>query len=370
MTLRGGNVCSRTSGVETSIYSVHIFSSQADIERLAHLAWPLLEGRESVSRPRFFLASVDTQSWVPRVVVVRRAGATVGIVYTKERKFAGVPTGVIYADAVLDGMVVAAVRDQERVLEIALRRLQEKAGCFGLRLSVRPDGFEYSVVNRMLPSLAMDVNYGKVENHVVLDLPRDYESFLKNLGQKTRRNFRYYRRRSEALDRRYIEEVPLPDFRAAAYRLLKKSVIGARRSGVARALRILAEVDRPILVGLRSSSGEWLSILGGWYETNRAVIFLQMNNDRNYPESSLCTVLRGYLIESSIVRGTTAILFWSGAGGPLSRYCRFLPTTGVYLDATGFIWRNVRRALAGMARFLPPRLRLLVNWVTVDRFAH
>jgi hypothetical protein len=289
----------------------------------------------------------------------------VGIVYAKERKFAGVPTGVIYADAALDSMVVAAVRDRERVLEIAIRRLRETPGHLGLRLSVRPDGFEHSVVNRMLPSLAMDVHYANVENHAVLDLPRCYESFLENLGQKTRRNFRYYRRRSEALDRRYIAEVPLPEFRAATRGLLKKSVIRARRNGVARALRMFAEVDRPILVGLRNSTGEWLSILGGWYESDHAVIFLQMNNDRDYPESSLCTVLRGYLIENAILRGATAILFWSGVSAPLSRYCRFLPTIGVHLDVTGFVWRNVRRALAGTARFLPPRFRLLVNWIAV-----
>lgn len=365
MIVREGTDSTRTSELESSIYSAHVLSSQAEIERLANESCPLWGGRESIALPRFFLASVDARSWVPRVIVVRRDGATAGIVYAKERKFAGVPTGVIYADAALDSMVVAAVRDRERVLEIAIRRLRETPGCFGLRLSVRTDGFEYAVVNRMLPSLAMDVHCGNVENHAVLDLPRCYESFLENLGQKTRRNFRYYRRRSEALDRRYIAEVPLPEFRAAARGLLKKSVIRARRNGVARALRMFAEVDRPILVGLRNSTGEWLSILGGWYESDHAVIFLQMNNDRDYPESSLCTVLRGYLIENAILRGATAILFWSGVSAPLSRYCRFLPTIGVHLDVTGFVWRNVRRALAGTARFLPPRFRLLVNWIAV-----
>ena len=50
----------------------------------------------------------------------------------------------------------------------------------------------------------------------------------------------------------------------------------------------MSQVQRPMLTGLRGPDGEWLSILGGWYEGDQAVVFLQMNNDQGYPQDSLC----------------------------------------------------------------------------------
>jgi hypothetical protein len=157
--------------------------------------------------------------------------------------------------------------------------------------------------------------------------------------------------------------VSLDDFRDIAFRLLAKGVVGADQSGLIRALNMLSCTDRPIMIGLRGEDGEWVSILGGWYEYDRAVVFCQMNNDKDYPHSSLVVVLRAYLIESLIRRGITKLLFWAGIGEPLRRHCRFLPTTAASFDTRRAYWRLVRGLIPRFNWLLPHRLKYLSSWI-------
>ena len=343
-------------------WSIEILSSPAEIRQLSESAALLLRDRDSTSDPRFFLASIDEKRWIPRVVTVTCAGNLAGIVYAKERKLAGVPTGIIYADATLDAMAVAAPAYRQEVFEISVQRLLERKNSRGLRILIPPQGFEYEAIQKMAGSRLLDVSQAPVENHSVLELPPSYDLFLDNLGKKTRRNFRYYRRRFEALGF-YVEEVSGGQFQQAASDLLKKSVVGAEREGIKRALAMLAASRRPIRVGLRHKNGEWLSILGGWYELDRAIVFIQMNDDRDYAHSALSVVMRGYLIESLISRGVPNLLFWAGTGSPLHRYCQYLPTIGVHLDVRSLAWRISRRVISWTAAFLPARMSLLASWI-------
>jgi hypothetical protein len=317
---------------------------------------------ENTCNPRFYLASIDKDVWIPRVVAVTEPGSTVGVVYAKERKFAGIPTGLIYADATLDAMVVAKPEHRERVFEIAVSQLVNGRGFRGLRILVPPEGYENRAIERILGSRRLDVRRTRVENHSVLDLASSYESFLAGLGSRTRRNCRYYRRRFESVGE-YMPDVSFPEFQSVAMRMLEQSVVGARRSQVDRALRMLAAVDRPILVGLRRHDGEFLSIVGGWYEFDRAVVVFQMNNERANPQSSLSLVARGYLIEALIAQGVRRLLFWAGTGAPLGRYCYFLPTTSIYLDTPGLVWRTLRGVAARAGALLPRRLAEFASWI-------
>src|SRR5262249_29917964 len=151
------------------------------------------------------------------------------------------------------------------------------------RLLVSPGSLEDLVVRKMSPPRSLDIFRSPVQNHCVLNLPTSYDEFFQVLGKQTRRNFRYYRRRSESAGQSYVESVPLAEFSAAAFRLLERNVVGAKRTGLVRALGMLACARRPLLIGIRAAGGEWVSVLGGWYEQNRAVVFCQMNNEQDHP---------------------------------------------------------------------------------------
>ena len=346
-------------------FAVRVLSSAAAIEQMYVTAVSLSGECEKTCNPRFYLASIDKDAWIPRVVTVTEAGATVGIVYAKERKFAGMATGLIYGDATLDTMVVAMPEHREPVFELAVRELVNRRGFRGLRILAPPEGYEKRAIERVLASSRLDVRRTGVESHSVLDLASSYESFIAGLGPRTRRNCRYYRRRFESVGE-YVPDVSFPEFQSVAMRMLKQSVVGARRSGVDRALRMLSAAGRPILVGLRRHDGEFLSIIGGWYEFDRAVVIVQMNNERDHPQSSLSLVARGYLIEALIAQGVRRLLFWGGSGAPLDRYCYFLPATGIYLDTLGLVWRTCRGVTARASAFLPRRLAAFASWIEPD----
>jgi len=91
---------------ERHFYSSTLLSSAADVSRWcdADSAWS--DGNVK-SHARFFLASVSERHWLPRMVVVRREGVMMGVLYAKERLLAGVPTGIIYSDGILSPAVDA-----------------------------------------------------------------------------------------------------------------------------------------------------------------------------------------------------------------------------------------------------------------------
>jgi hypothetical protein len=353
--------------------SAVIVSSREKALSLVSAAKHLLQTRGETSGPAFFLASIESTSWSPRIVVVMHESAIRGVLYAKERKVGFWPTGLIYVDATLDSMVVSSAGDATEVFKIAITHLLRNPRIQGLRLLI-PSDPRFAVPLQEIQSCSnMDEHHTEIQHHCVLDLTESYDTFLERLGTKTRRNFRSYRRRFEADGGEYVPEMKFSDFRDASFRLLQRGVVGAEQKGLNRALGMFESVDCRMLAGLRDANGEWLAIVGGWYEADRAVIFCQMNNDTEYPERSLCTVLRGYLFESLIVQSRiNKVLFWAGVGGPLLRHCEYLPTTAVYLDRPTVVWRGFRKAFGSLVQFLPERLGSLAHWVeptTVPRKA-
>lgn len=310
--------------------------------------------------PKFFLASVGETSWIPQVVVVRDGGAIRGIVYAKERKLRGFATGILYADATLDSMVAAAAGDRERIFQIGVAALMKRRGVWALRMLVPPDGF---CLDALREGRSTDFDCGEVENHCYVPLPGDYNSFLEGLGTNTRRNFRYYRRRFSDAGHQYVPRLTLEEFAKAAAHLATKSVTGTDQAGIKRALDMFAVSSRPMLAGLRHRDGQWLSVVGGWYTGETATVFCQMNDDRDYKESSLSLVMRGYLIEELISRQIHRLCFWAGVGGALSRYRVAIPAVKVYLDKRSIAWRAIRGLFTSMAPLFPKRKSWISEWI-------
>jgi hypothetical protein len=314
--------------------------------------------------PAFFLASVDGSRWIPRIFTISSGASVVGFFFAKERKFAGLPLGLIYADDVLGMMIAAKPGLEEQVFEAGLSHLMFSSGARGLRILVPPSGYAMKAMRRLAQESLLDVHCGRSDYHTELPLGGSYEAFLQGLGDKTRRNFRYYRRRFESRGHLVVPQMDFSVFEEAAHRLEKLNVIGAGRNGIRRAMRMLQTAKRPLLMGLRHQNGEWLSIVGGWYEGDRVVVFMQMNNEREFPQESLCIVARSYLIEAAIQSGLQRVVFWAGVGGPIARYCVPVPAQGVYLDARTPLWRATRRIVALTASVLPRKASELANWIS------
>jgi hypothetical protein len=340
---------------------ITVLSNRADIEGLGHIASPLLANCEFAATPKFFLAAVDENVWAPRVMIVREADTIIGIVYAKERIFAGLPTGIIFADSTLNSMVVAEPLHRETMLRNCLQTLVDNPRVRALRLLLPQSRSEHSALRGISSKIA--ISKISVKHHSLLPLPASYDSFLGSLGSRTRRNFRYYRRLSSAAGRTFVDAVPFADFKAACSQLTEEGGTGTTRDGVSRAMTVLAATERPLLVGLKDASGRYISILGGWYEAGRLVVFFQMNSDRKYPRASLSVVLRGHLLEMAIERGIRRIVFWAGSGGVLARYVEQVPTTAVYLDKPSVLWQSLIRIVRYGRSVLPDRFRHSAEWI-------
>jgi hypothetical protein len=313
--------------------------------------------------PDFFLATLSPKSWRPRIAVVHEGEECTGLVYSKERTFHGFNTGLIYADSTLGSLVVAAPAQQRAVLHTGIAALLKHPGIRGLRLLVPPAGYEIPVLEELAAETGWEMECRSAENHVVLPLQSTYEEFLQTLGYKTRRNFRYFRKKSQTADHVFSASLTLQEFEAGARALLSEDIVGGDRHGLLRALSVFKNSERPLLMGLRAADGEWLSLLGGWYEADRVVILLQMNSDRKHAKFSLSQVMRTHAIETLIQQEQTGIVWWAGVGEPLNRYTQPVPTCWVYLDKPSLGWRGLRQLVKRHRGLFKGRASEMTEWL-------
>lgn len=343
-------------------YSATVLSSVAEIQGLQPVVRCSLQQNDTLLDPEYFLASVS-KGWAPRVVAVHHGGDLGGVVCAKERTVCGVRLGVVYADLTFGCIVLGDPLQQQRTFLIALETLLASAATRGLRLRVRQRSPELAAARKLLASSHLDTRFSRFKNHVSLVLPDTYEELLLSFGSTTRRNFRYYRRRFEIAGHIYLENLSMDELRSAAFYLAPKCTIPSRRRSIDKFLRMTATADRPLAVGLKHRNGEWLSIACGVYRPAACMMLVQLNNDREFPRDSLSVVLRGYLIESLIHKGTKELTFWGGTARPLSRYATPIPTLGIYLDSPAYAWRLVRGLVSRFGPWLPWKLTQHARWI-------
>jgi hypothetical protein len=337
-------------------------SSPNDIMSLAISAKRIISDELGTLSPQFFLNSIAQERSFPRVVVVRRAGTVIGVVYAKERKLAGFRTGLIWGDASHGPIIACKPEEREAVWSCALSYLLVRKTVLGIRLAIPHTEYELYAGERIVSSIGAVASYCEYSANAILPLTSSYEALLNQMGPETRRNFRRYRRQFEMHGHAYAEPLTIPEFRAATLDLMGKSSIPTEKLRVQRKVWMCLAAARPMLVGLRARSGEWLAVLGGWYDRDQATAVLQMNRDQDHRADSLSVVLRGYLIESLIRRGLQSIVFVGGVSEPLKRYCRIVPIVVLYLDkSNGFL--RPARLLELAARLAPPRLALKAVWL-------
>jgi hypothetical protein len=301
---------------------------------------------------------VCPQTWAPAIIIVSdEAGNEVGFLYLKERLLLGVKTGLFFADSALGLLTGCAPEDEREVFEAGMRALLATGHVRGLRLLASPGGCELpALADLALPS-NLEMQSSPAQCHLTLKLTPTYEEFLARLSYKIRRNFRYFRNRSANAGHVYYENISLAEFEPAAWEMESQGIVGSHHAPLVRAIEILHAAHRPFLAALKSAEGEILSLVGGWYEGDRVVVFIQLNSDKQHAKYSLSLVMRTHMIESFIQQGFTEILWWSGVTEPISHYCEQVPTVAVCLDNKGFLWRAVRQFLEVNRARIPTRLR-------------
>ena len=306
--------------------------------------------------PAFFLASVSPAGWRPLLVVVWEEQRIAGLLYCKERVVAGIGIRMAFGNDELGAMVVARPEDAESVMACGVSALLKHM--VALRFVVS------SAYLPVLKSVQADTDFSfyRCKDHAHLDLPRTFEKFLARLGPKTRRNFRYYRRKSEQAGNEFVSTLAPEEFFMAAQDLLPKAAYAKRSSKhtQTRHRAMIEAMPSPMLVGIRRASGQWIGLAGGWHVGQRAFLIMQLN-DRTYERESLSIVLRSYLIEMLIDRGYRELVFLGGSSPPLTYYANYPEGFMAYLDARSLPWRVGRGAWGLVRKFAPVTFGRLLN---------
>jgi Acetyltransferase (GNAT) domain len=351
----------RKAVVQTSFdsqdWSATIISSPGRIAELATFIHNVAPDQAMLD-PRFFLASILPE-WRPCVVVVSQGQRMTGLLYCRERLVAGIGTRIIVGDDSLGIMVVARSEEAESVIDCAVKTLIKRMAT--LRLMVDPGKLP---LLRGLEAMA-DVRLSRAERHAHLELPPSYDSFLTKVGPHTRRNLRYYRRKSELANNEFSPGETYPNFCAATRRLFPRAEFTGRRTNLERCLAMIEAMPSRIMVGLRDRNGDLISVAGGWHDGHRAVVIMQLN-DRAFPRASLSLVLRSYLIEDLIRRDFRELIFWAGSSAPISSYSGSPELWIAHINPRTTLCRIHRQAIAIASKLAPRASQEWFKWVVGD----
>jgi len=311
--------------------------------------------------PRFFLASLLPRFCRPCVAVVSQGSRVAGLLYARERMVAGIPTGIVLGDDTLGTMVVARPDEAESVLHCAVETLLKHKAA--LRFRVASD--HLALLQTETAKANAEIHFYREEFHSHLELARTYDEFLGKFRSHTRHNFCRYRRRSELAGTEFCPDLSFADFCAAAKGLFPKETYARHESNFHQCVAMIEAMPSQILVGLRRSTGEWVSLAGGWYAGDRAVLNMQLN-DRTCAKESVSLVLRSYLIEQLINRGIREVVFLAGTSAPLSYYITHREEYMTYVDSRSHPWRLVRLACVTLAKLAPATFGKWLKWDAPD----
>jgi hypothetical protein len=159
-----------------------------------------------------------------------------------------------------------------------------------------------------------------------LPLENTFDKTLANIGQRTRSNLRYYRRRAEG--QLGCTFLPTVEMEKSEYLTFNRESMYAVPDSVASwRFDALKELSKPIFMGIKDKDGRWLSLLGGRRRSTNTEILWQLNRDGLSPYS-LSIVMRSYFMEHEIAQGMTRLYIEGGTSHPM----RYSFVTGKVTD--------------------------------------
>ncbi|HEY3741741.1 MAG TPA: hypothetical protein VGL53_17940 [Bryobacteraceae bacterium] len=298
-----------------------------------------------------------TSSWKPWAVAVSHKGRPAGVLYCKERLIGGTGTGIVFGDDALGMMLCAAPEEASAVISCAFEALAAKMRA--IRFVLRP---EHALAFEQAQIGGADVVIRSTTSNAHLDLPATYEELLNKVGSRTRRNLRYYRRKSESAENEFTPQLSLDEFQSAAHHLRPNAAFTQSAARLEKYHAMIEAMPTRLLSGLKDRTGAWISLVGGWGIGQRAFVLLQMN-DRGHARDSISVVMRAYLLELRIQQGYREVVFLGGTVPPLSSYCRHPECSLVFVDRPSLGWRIARVAMSALASVAPRALASQLAYV-------
>ena len=146
-------------------------------------------------------------------------------------------------------------------------------------------------------------------------LESTFDATLAKIGQRTRSNLRYYRRRAEKqLGCTFLPAVTMDE---AEYLAFNRDCMYAVPAKVATwRYKALSELSTPLFMGVKDKDGRWLCLVGGRRNGTKTEILWQMNRN-GLSVYSLSIVMRSYFLEHEISQGMVRLDIEGGTAHPM-----------------------------------------------------
>ncbi|HEY0204684.1 MAG TPA: hypothetical protein VGC15_11100 [Acetobacteraceae bacterium] len=256
----------------------------------------------------------------PIVVLVDQGTKPAAAVLLYQRRFCGISTGVIKGgNGSGDGVVVAPMPLRAAAIQAALARVLSLPLTHTVLVAVRGVDVQAASVR---PQVELDAQWRAREVETNLSLQGGFEGFLSRLRTRSRRNYRYFRRRAESeLGVVFVSSLTNAEAAQAVKELHGVSMFPVPRVRAMQFQAAIQETPDSFAMGVRDRSGRWLSYIAGWRRADATFVEWQLNH-HEFAAASLSTVMRTYLLEHEALAGVREIIFVGGTSAALARYCK------------------------------------------------
>jgi hypothetical protein len=289
----------------------------------------------------FFLSKPGALPRIPHLLLVSRSGALdlrrpdqdnlLGLLLIFEYRVLGIKTGAFATnDRSGRSTLIAEPQHRSSVAGLTSRALLNDGARMVLMSFCNEDSAEENPGEGVGPLLTpkdgkVIADWALRDRSVpgYLPLLPTFDETLARIGQRTRSNLRYYRRRVEArvgcvlVPEITVSREEVMSFNRQCWYAVPEKVAKWRYDS-------LSTLGRPVLMGLKDRDGQWLSMLGGRRYDDRSEIFWQLNHT-GYAADSLSTVMRSYFIEHEISQGSRRMYIEGGTAHPM-RYSFVMET--------------------------------------------
>jgi hypothetical protein len=327
-----------------------------------YLEYFLARPQFSVKIPILILLSLPGQS--------ESDGKVEGAVLLYEHKMLGVGSRAFVTDFhAAHRAVVAPPGKKIQIATMACEALMD-AGALVVQISFMDEALDEAAVLREASARGRNGwMWATTVREMVGSLPLEstYDETLALMGKHTRRNLRYYRRRAEAeIGCEFVTE---PILTVEEFLVVNQASAYPVSEELARwRFASLADLPGRLWLGIKNSKGEWLSVIAGRSHHGITEIDWQVNRS-GLPEYSLSTVMRAYLLEYEIARGTRRLYFEGGTPHPIRHALereKVVDLVVLRRSATGLLLRSAARRFAKNSSYLT---RVLadrnVKWTTL-----